>query len=116
MVVKIINSLLILFAAYMGVKHGWAGVSGKPEILEMFQKWNVGKTGVAIIGVITLLSVILILIPKTFVFGNFLMAASILLIICQYLNAGDLKGVLIEIPFLLLNLVIVYLRHPLDKS
>ena len=33
----------MLFAAYMGIKHGWAGVSGKPEVLEMFTKWNIGK-------------------------------------------------------------------------
>ena len=116
MAIKIINSLLILFAAYMGIKHGWAGVTGKTEIVEMFQKWNIGKTGVMAIGVFTLICAILILIPQTFVLGNFMMAATILFIICQYLNVRDFKGVLVEIPFLLLNLVIIYLRHPLEKS
>jgi hypothetical protein len=115
MAIKIINTILILFAAYMGIKHGWAGVTGKAEIVEMFQKWNIGKTGVMVAGIFTLLSVILILIPQTFVMGNFMMAASILFIICQYLNVRDFKGVLVEIPFLLLNLVIIYLGHPLRK-
>jgi hypothetical protein len=41
------------------------------------------------------------------------MAAGILLIICFHLLDHDLKGVAIELPFLLLNLLIIYLRHPL---
>ena len=43
MAIKIINSALMLFAAFMGIKHGWAGVSGKPEVVDMFAKWNIGK-------------------------------------------------------------------------
>ncbi len=59
MILKIINSLLILVAAYMGVKQGWAMVAGKTEMLDMFGKWNIGKSGVTILGIFTLLSVIL---------------------------------------------------------
>jgi len=106
----------MLFAAYMGIKHGWAGVSGKPEVLEMFTKWNIGKFGVAIISSFTLLGVVLMLIPKTFLWGNFLTAAIILLIICFHLQDRSFKGVLIEIPFLLLSLLIIYLKHPLAKT
>lgn len=113
MVLKIINSALILVALFMGFKQGWAMFSGKPEMLEMFEKWNVNKTGLMINGSVTILSALLILSPKTFVWGNFLMAAGILLIICFHLLDRDLKGVMIELPFLFLNLVIIYLQHPL---
>lgn len=116
LLVKIINALLIAFAAYMGVKQGWAMCSGKPEMLDLFGKWGFSKTGVMINGVITLLSVVLLLLPRTFVWGNFLMAAGILLIICFHLLDRDLKGVLIELPFFLLNLLIIYLGHPLKNS
>jgi len=58
----------------------------------------------------------LIIFPKTFVWGNFLMAAGILLIICFHLFDRDLKGVAIELPFLLLNLIIIYLQHPLKNG
>jgi hypothetical protein len=44
------------------------------------------------------------------------MAAGILLIICFHLLDKDLKGAAIELPFLLLNLLIIYLQHPLAKS
>ncbi len=116
MVLKILNTILILFAVFMGTKHGWNMVTAKPEMLEMFGKWNLGKNVVMINGAITLLACILILFPKTFVWGNFLMSAGILLIICLQLLNKDLKGVAIELPFLLLNLVIIYLQHPLKTS
>lgn len=115
MILKIVNTILILFAAYMGTKQGWAMFSGKTEMLELFGKWNIGKQGVAALGFFTLLSVILMLIPKTFVWGNFLMATGILLIICFHLLDKDFKGVMIEIPFFLLSLIIIYLQHPLSK-
>ncbi|MDR6967324.1 hypothetical protein J2X31_001331 [Flavobacterium arsenatis] len=115
MVLKIINSALILVAVFMGFKQGYAMLSGKPEMVEMFSKWNFSKTALMINGAVTIISAILILFPKTFVYGNFLMATGILLIICLHLLDKDLKGVVIELPFLLLNLVIIYLQHPLKN-
>ena len=115
MFLKILNSILILFAVFMGLKHGWAMLTAKPHMLEMFGKWNVGKYGVITYGAVGIIGAILILFPKTFVWGNFIMACGILLIICFFLLNKDLKGVAIELPFFLLNLVIIYLQHPLAK-
>lgn len=116
MILKIINAVLILVAVFMGFKQGWAMFSGKPEMLEMFSKWNFSKQAVMINGAVTILAAILILFPKTFVWGNFLMAAGILMIMCLHLLDKDLKGTAIELPFLLLNLVIIYLQHPLKSN
>lgn len=116
MLVKIINSTLILLAVFMGLKQGYAMLIGKPEMLEMFGKWNFNKTAVLINGAITIIGALFILFPKTFVWGNFIMAAGILLIICFHLLDKDLKGVAIELPFFLLNLIILYLQHPLTKT
>ena len=116
MILKLINSVLILIALFMGLKQGYAMFSGKPEMLEMFGKWNFSNAAVMINGGITMLVTVFILFPKTFLVGNFLMAAGILMIICLHLLDKDLKGAGIEIPFLLLNLVILYLQHPLDKT
>ncbi|WP_336960425.1 DoxX family protein [Chryseobacterium contaminans] len=115
MILKIINSILILTAVFMGFKQGIAMISGKPEMTAMFGKWGFDKTGLIINGTVTILASILILFPKTFVWGNFLMAAGILLIICFHLMDKDFKGVLIELPFLFLNLLIIYLQHPLKN-
>lgn len=115
MILKILNSILMIFAVFMGAKHGWNMLTAKPEMLEMFGKWNFSKNTVVINGAITLLASVLILFPKTFVWGNFLMAVGILMIICLQLLNKELRGVAIEIPFLLLNLVIIYLQHPLKN-
>lgn len=96
----------------MGLKQGWAMVSGKPEMLELFEKWDFNKSAVMVVGAITILSAIFIVIPKTFVWGNFLMAAGILMILCFQLFDKNLKGAALEMPFLLLNLVIIYFQYP----
>jgi len=116
MILKIINSILMLIAVFMGLKQGWAMFTGKPEMVEMFSKWNFNKTGLMINGLITIISALLIIFPKTFVWGNLLMAAGILVIICFHLLDKDLKGVLLELPFLFLNLLIIYLQYPLSKN
>jgi hypothetical protein len=100
----------------MGLKQGWSMLSGKPAMLDMFAKWNFGRTAVAVFGGLTLLSAMLIVFPATFLKGNFLMAASILLIICFQLQEHNIKGAVIELPFLFLNLLTIFLQHPLAKA
>jgi len=116
MIIKLINGLLMLGAVFMGVKQGFAITTGKPPMMEMFGKWGFGTYGLTAFGIITILSAVLIVFPKTFLWGNFLMAAGILMIMCFHLLNKDLKGFGIELPFLLLNLIIIYLQHPLDKT
>lgn len=116
MIVKIINSVLILIAVFMGAKQGWNMLTAKPEMLEMFGKWDFSKNAVMINGAVTLLAAVLILFPRTFVWGNFLMAAGILMIICLQLLTRNLKGAAIELPFFLLNLIIIYLQYPLKNQ
>ncbi len=91
-------------------------LTGKPEMEEMFSQWSFSKTAIMVNGTVTMAAAILILFPKTFVWGNFLMAAGILMIACLHLSDKDLKGPPIEIPFLLLNLIIIYLQHPLNSN
>lgn len=116
MILKILNLILIFFAVFMGVKQGYAMLSLKPEMWEMFNKWGFNKYSLMINGGATLLAACMILFPRTFVFGNFFMAAGILLIICFHLHDRNFKGAIIELPFLLLNLLIIYLRYPLAAN
>ena len=114
--IKIISSLLILFALYMGVKQGSAMLTGKTEMTELFGRWNFNKTGLRLFGVITILGAVLVLFPKTFIWGNFITAAGILLIMAFHLGDKNIKGFTIELPFFLLSLLIIYLQHPLSKQ
>lgn len=115
MLVKILSGILMLVAVFMGLKQGYAMITAKPEMVSMFGKWSFTKTGLLVNGLITAVSALLILYPKTFLCGNFLMAAGILLIICFHLQDKDLKGVVIELPFLLINLALLYLDHPFKR-
>ncbi|MGC4041396.1 MAG: DoxX family protein [Flavobacterium sp.] len=113
---RFLNVIFIAIAVFMGLKQGYLMFSGKPEMMEMFGKWGFNKTSLMINGAITMISALLILHPKTFVWGNFIMAAGVLMIMCLHLLDKDLKGMFIELPFLLLNLLIIYLQYPLYKG
>jgi hypothetical protein len=115
MLIKIISGLLTLFVVYMGFKQGWAMVTVKPQMLDMFGKWHFSNTDVKVFGIITLISTLLIIFPQTFTAGNILMAITILVIIGLQLSIKDIKGALIEVPFLLMNLVLIWLHYPLSK-
>ena len=115
MLTRIISGLLTLFVVYMGFKQGWAMVCAKPQMLDMFGKWHFSNAGIKAFGIITLVSALLILFPQTFTAGNILMAITILVIIGLQLSIRDIKGALVEIPFLLMNLVLIWLQYPLSK-
>ena len=114
MINLILTITLIVFAAFMGVKQGLLMMEPRQEVLEMFVKWGLDKAEMNALGTLTLVSGLLIMIPKTFFAGNLLMASVILIIICFQLQQKDLKGFAIELPFFLLNLVLLYLQHPIN--
>ncbi|WP_339814655.1 hypothetical protein [uncultured Imperialibacter sp.] len=115
MVLKVINSILILFSVYMGFKHGWGMVSADPKMLEMFGKWGISKHAIINFGAVGIFATVLILFPRTFFLGNFITAASLLLIVALCLQQRDFKTALVELPFMILPLVMIYLKHPLAK-
>ena len=114
---KIISAILILVIVFLNVKHGWAGITNNiaPEQAKMMDEMGVSKTALFVFSIFTLAGAAMILFPVTFFAGNLLNAAMILLIMAQLLRAGNLKMTLIEIPFLLMPLVLIYLGHPLKK-
>lgn len=117
MIIKFISGTLLLFTAFMGIKHGWQGLTAKPgdtgPAAELFKKLDLSPVVTKGIGLVSIISALLILAPQTFVIGNALNAALILLLMVLFLDAGEIKPALIEIPFLLIPLILIYLKHPL---
>jgi hypothetical protein len=111
---KLVNAILVLFSLFMGVKHGIGMVTAKTEMLTMFAKWDIGKSGVIALGVIGIGASLMTLFPKTFFAGNFITAVVLLLLTALCLNQRDLKGAFAELPFAVLPLVIIYLQYPFD--
>jgi hypothetical protein len=116
MIFKIISGILLIFTVYMGINHGWQALNMKPGDTgpgaDLFNKLNLSQGVIKVFAVLTILSALLILFPQTFVIGNILNAIGILLIMAMLLNVRDIKPALIEIPFLLLPLLLIYLKHP----
>jgi hypothetical protein len=114
---KILSTALILITIFFCFKHGWPGITGnlKPEEAKMMSDLGLNKSGVLIIGLLNLAVCVLILFPQTFFIANVANAVVILVIMALALKSGNMKIALIEIPFLLLPLVLIYLGHPLKK-
>lgn len=118
MIIKLISGALILFTAYMGFKHGWQALQIKPgdtgPEVELFNKLNLSPAAIKTIGVLSILGGLLILAPQTFFIGNLLNAVVIVFLMAMFLNAGEIKPALIEIPFLAIPLLLIYLKYPLE--
>jgi len=113
---RLLSAVLLLFSLVMGFKHGIAMALAKPQMIEMFGKWNINKTGIQVLGVVGIVATVFLIFPRTFVWGNLITAAMILFIMVQFLKDRDMKGVLIELPFLIIPLLLIYLQHPLAKA
>lgn len=111
---SIIALLLLLVSVYLAFRHGWDTFNYKqhPESLRLMNGLGITEKMIPVFGVLTLLTGVLLLIPKTFFLGNVLNACSIVLIMALALNAGNYKMALIEIPFLLMPLLLIWLKYP----
>lgn len=120
MIIKSISGTLLIFTAFMGIKHGWQGLTAKPgdagPAAELFNKLDLSPLTTKGIGLVSIISALMILVPQTFVIGNLLNAALILFLMILFLNAREIKPALIEIPFLLIPLLLIYLKHPLEAK
>lgn len=109
---KIISGVLILITVFLNIRHGWAGLMMKPETVSMMDQMGISKQLSIVVSVLTLAGACLVLFPQTFFIGNLLNAVIILLIMCLAIQAGNIKAALIEIPFILMPLVMIWLGHP----
>jgi len=114
MFTRVITSLIMLFVVFMGFKQGAAFVGGKPETVTLFEKANLSPFWQMLFGAVTIASALFVLHPQLFKLGNSVMAVSILFMICLRLSFKDVKSALIELPFLGLNMLLLYLKYPLS--
>lgn len=114
MIKSIFSLVLLLVSVFLAFKHGWDTLNYKnhPGSLKMMNELGIAESMIPFFGGITILIGVLLLIPKTFFLGNVLNAMSILLIMALAIRAGNLKMVLIEIPFLIIPLVMIWLKYP----
>ncbi|MGK9118963.1 hypothetical protein [Olivibacter jilunii] len=114
MIKHIISLILLLISVFLSFKHGWDSLHVKdhPESAKMMAELGIKESYVPIMGIMMILIGLLLLFPRTFFLGNVLNAISILLIMALALNAGNTKMALIEIPFLIMPLIMIWLKYP----
>ncbi|MGK9124387.1 hypothetical protein M1D52_09710 [Olivibacter sp. SA151] len=114
MIKHIISLILLLISVFLSFKHGWDSLHVKdhPEPAKMMAELGIKESYVPIMGIVMILIGLLLLFPRTFFLGNVLNAVSILLIMALALNAGNTKMALIEIPFLIMPLILIWLKYP----
>jgi hypothetical protein len=115
MIFAILSAAFILVTVFLNVKHAWAILTIQPNQADMFTRWNFSRAARTTFGLLTLAAAILILLPDSFVAGNLINAGLILLLIGLHLKDRNIKSSLMEIPFLLLPFVMIYLKYPLHR-
>ncbi len=113
MAIKIISIILLLASAFLSIKHGWdAFQPANAEQEKMMSTLGIGKSVMPYFGVLSILIGLMLFFPQTFFMGNLLNALVIVLIMAMALRAGDTKMALLEIPFLAMPLVLIWLKYP----
>lgn len=110
---KIISIILLLVSAFLSLKHGWdAFQPASAEQAKMMANLGITKSTMPYFGVFSIITGLMLLFPQTFFLSNVLNAITIILIMALSLRAGDYKTALIEIPFLAMPLLLIWLKYP----
>ena len=110
---KIVSIVLLLVSAFLSIKHGWdAFQPAHADQAKMMASLGIRQPAMPYLGVFSILTGLMLFFPQTFFISNILNAITIVLIMALSLKAGDYKTALIEIPFLILPMVLIWLKYP----
>ena len=110
---KIISILLIVVSTFLSLKHGWDAFRNvDPEQAKMMSELGISTAIAPYFGALSILVGLMLLFPQTFFISNLMNAITIVLIMALSLKAGNFKIALMEIPFLALLMVLIWLKYP----
>ncbi|MFB0497286.1 hypothetical protein FHW88_004952 [Mucilaginibacter sp. SG538B] len=114
MIKNLISLLLLIVSVSLSFKHAWdtAHYQGNPESFKMMESLGISISMIPVFVILAVMTGILLLLPKTFFIGNMLNAMTIILVIGLALRAGNIRMTLIEIPFLFMPLIMIWLKYP----
>jgi len=114
MTIQILNNAIMIVEAFMGTKQGLVKLSPKREVFEIGTKFGLNKSQLMVLGIVTLITGFLFLLPATFNAGNFLIFSIILFAMCYKLEIKNLSEFTREVPFFAMNLMMLYMQYPLQ--
>ena len=110
---KIVSVALLLISAFLSFKHGWdAFQPANAQQAQMMTDLGITKGMMPYFGVFSILIGLMLFFPQTFLLSNILHTIVIVLIMALSLNAGNYKLALIEIPFLAMPMLMIWLKYP----
>lgn len=110
---KVVSIILLIVSALLSIKHGWdAFQTTNPEQVKMMTDLGITKGMMPYFGVFSIVVGLMLFFPQTFFISNVLNAVTIVLIMALSLKAGNYKTALIEIPFLAMPLLLIWLKYP----
>ncbi|WP_269225061.1 hypothetical protein [Flavobacterium eburneipallidum] len=110
---NIIAILLLLVSAGLSLKHGWdAFQPTTPDQVKIMTELGIEQSFMPYFGVFSIIIGLMLFFPKTYFISNILHAFTIVLIMALSLNAVNYKMALIEIPFLAMPLILIWLKYP----
>lgn len=113
MIKNIISLVLLLVLAGLNVKHGLDSFKTPTiEQQKMIAQLGMTESSMKFMGIVAIAIAVLQLIPKTFFLGNLLNAFVIITVMAFAIKAENYKMVMIEIPFLILPLLMIWLKYP----
>jgi len=114
MIKNIISAALLLISVTLSFKHAWDSIyyRNNTESAKMMESLGISEAFTPYLAVVAIAIGVLLLIPNTFFLGNMLNAVLIVMIMGLALRTGNYRIALIEIPFLVIPLVMIWLKYP----
>jgi hypothetical protein len=110
---KIVSVVLLLASAFLSLKHGWdAFQPAHADQAKMMANLGIHPPAMPYFGAFSILIGLMLFFPQTFFLSNVLNAVTIVLIMALSLRAGDYKTALIEIPFISMPMILIWLKYP----
>jgi hypothetical protein len=111
---NIFSAILLLISVTLSFKHAWGTVHYKnnPESVKMMESLRISDTFIPYLAAVGVAVGVLLLLPSTFFMGNMINAFLIVMVMGLALRAGNYRMALIETLFLVIPLVMIWLKYP----
>jgi len=112
MIYQISRTILMVIGTIISTKQGLSMMNPKQSLTDVFAEYGFTKPQLKLLGSITLLGAVLTLSPFTFLMGTILIGAELLIGSFWRFRHKNPKVVAIELSFIMLNLLMIYLQYP----
>jgi hypothetical protein len=96
----------------MGLRHGVSLLRSTPAQVRETLHISLNQPTILIVGILTCLGAVLVIFSPTFFAANVISAAVVLYLAAVQSKAHNLRGALVELPFVLLPLLMLHLGYP----